>query len=182
MRQYTIIANTRCSVLFLEVQSEEIARLIAELLTGNPDATAIPRTNIASIKFKQRLCLLDVLGETIYEPKRFFNEIPDNQHFLFYPGHVDDRIQIYLSALEICRLDNVPLKSPDLGKIAYFLYNHYEMRVFDGSPENRKRIGEKDKSKSVCRFCGRDITMPNVKFTKKAHAISESLGNKGLIC
>ena len=182
MRQYTIIANTRCSVLFLEVQSEEIARLIAELLTGNPDATAIPRTIIASNEFKQRLCLLDDFGESFYEPKRFFNEIPDNQHFLFLSGYADDRIQIYLSALEISRLDNVPLKSPDLGKIAPFLYNHYELRVFDGSPENRKRIGEKDKSKRVCRFCGRDITMPNVKFTKKAHAISESLGNKGLIC
>lgn len=182
MHNYTIVANTQHSALFVSFQKKKDARFIAELLTGNPDATAIPRILTASNEFKQRLCLLDVFGESFYEPKRFFYEIPENQHFIFLPGHIDDRIRIYLSALEICRIDNVPLKSPDLGIIAPFLYNHYEMRVFDGSPENRKRIGEKDKSKRVCRFCGGDISMPNVKFTEKAHAISESIGNKGLIC
>lgn len=182
MYNYTIIANTQRAALFVTFQKKKDARLIAELLTGNPDATTIPRVLTASTEFRQRLGLLDDFGKSCYEPKRFFNEIPENQHFLFLPGLIDDRIQIFLFAIEICRLDNVSLKSPDLGKITPFLYKHYEMRVFDGSPENRKRIGEKDKSKRVCRFCGRDITMPNVKFSKKAHAISESLGNKGLTC
>lgn len=182
MYYYTVIANTRHSCLFISFQNKEDARLIAELFTGNPNAKTIPRINTASIEFKQRLGLLDVLGKPSYKSKEYFTEIPNNQHFFLLPGRVDDRIQIYLYTLEICHLDNVSLKSPDLGRIAPYLHNHYEMRVFDGSPENRKRIGEKDKSKRVCRFCGRDITMPNVNFTKKAHAISESLGNKGLIC
>ena len=40
-------------------------------------------------------------------------------------------------------------------------------------------IGESDKSKRVCRFChGR---YPDVTFRSKAHAISESIGNKYLI-
>lgn len=41
------------------------------------------------------------------------------------------------------------------------------------------RFGESDKSKRVCRFCGK--SMPSVTFRKKAHAISENIGNKFFI-
>lgn len=40
-------------------------------------------------------------------------------------------------------------------------------------------IGEPKKDKRVCRFCGR--SMPYVKFNKKAHALSEAIGNKLII-
>ena len=44
----------------------------------------------------------------------------------------------------------------------------------------RTVIGEGEKVKRVCRFCGRRI--PDVAFKEVAHAISEGLGNKLLIC
>lgn len=40
-------------------------------------------------------------------------------------------------------------------------------------------IGEHQKDKRVCRFCGK--SMPDVKFRKKAHALSESIGTKNII-
>lgn len=56
----------------------------------------------------------------------------------------------------------------------HFTYLSYG---FDGLEE---KIGEEDKSKRVCRFCGRK--MPEVTFDKVAHAIQEALGNKLLVC
>lgn len=41
-------------------------------------------------------------------------------------------------------------------------------------------IGEGDKNKRICRFCGKG--MPDVTFRSIAHALPEGLGNKELIC
>lgn len=50
----------------------------------------------------------------------------------------------------------------------------YRVSGYDGS--FIAHIGQK---KSVCRFCGK--SMPDVTFKKKAHALSESIGNKFII-
>lgn len=43
------------------------------------------------------------------------------------------------------------------------------------------KVGELERSKRVCRFCGESI--PAVKFDKIAHAVPESIGgHKNLIC
>lgn len=52
-------------------------------------------------------------------------------------------------------------------------YNRYD---FDGS--RKFPIGSK--KDRVCRFCGK--SSPDVKFSNKAHALSEFLGNKQIIC
>lgn len=44
----------------------------------------------------------------------------------------------------------------------------------------RIAVGEGDKTKRICRFCGGK--MPDVKYRAVAHAISEGLGNKILFC
>lgn len=41
-------------------------------------------------------------------------------------------------------------------------------------------VGEGDKQKRVCRFCGKKV--PDVTYKSVAHAISEGLGNKDLFC
>lgn len=51
-------------------------------------------------------------------------------------------------------------------------YRRYDL---DGS--RKYHIGTKN---SVCRFCGK--SKPDVKFSNKAHALSEFLGNKQIIC
>lgn len=52
------------------------------------------------------------------------------------------------------------------------LRNLYNLKAFGDVPVN---IGEPDKKKRVCRFCGKDATQ--TKFQNKAHTISKSMGN-----
>lgn len=52
--------------------------------------------------------------------------------------------------------------------------------LYFGYEDEVVRIGEPDKRKRVCRYCGRK--MPEVTFKKDAHAIPDALGNKQLIC
>lgn len=52
--------------------------------------------------------------------------------------------------------------------------------LYFGYESEEVRIGEPDKRKRVCRYCGRQ--MPEITFKKDAHAIPDALGNKQLIC
>ena len=52
--------------------------------------------------------------------------------------------------------------------------------LYFGYEDEEVRIGEPDKRKRVCRYCGR--SMPEVKFKNVAHAIPDALGNKSLFC
>lgn len=178
MPQLTVIANIPSSVLHMSFAGEPTTRLIAQLFSGNPDATSIPRLQIASPEFKKRLFLMDAIGERAYTFKQFFNQIPDNNHFLVLLGHISDQIEIYLRTKELAGIDGMPLTTNAWESIATYLYEHYEVFTFNG--EKRLSVGVDDKAKRVCRFCGR--SMPDAKFRQKAHAISESLGNKGLVC
>ncbi len=58
------------------------------------------------------------------------------------------------------------------------LFDNYDLHSFNG--QDRVSISVSDKAKRKCRFCGKDALL--VQFKKKAHAISEALGNKGIIC
>ena len=178
MPRFTIVANTQKPVLYLDFQGEPSRQLFANLLTGNPKSTSVPKLLVASDEFKDRLHLLDVVGDKVYEPKAFFNDIPTGQHFLFLPGRIEDRISIYLYTKHLAQIDKVPLLFSDLDKIAPYLYDHYEVRTYKG--DERLNIGVYNKAHRVCRFCGK--SMPDVTFKEKAHAISEALGNKGLVC
>lgn len=178
MTQFTIIANTSSPVLYLGIGNIATTQLFAELINGDPQQDIVKHLQIATPEFKERLSLLDKIGERIYEMKKYFNDIPTGQHFFFLPTRIEDRIQIYLYAKQLSLMDKVPLKSTDLGRAASYLYNHYEVQTFNGN--ERLSIGVYNKAKRVCRFCGR--SMPDAKFKQKAHAISESIGNKGLVC
>ena len=178
MLQLTVIANTQLQVLHISFQEGPLGRIFAEFFTGNPSSKNVPFLQEATGTLKTRLSLFDLLGERAYKFKQFINQIPDNQHFLVLPGCVDDELQIYLWTKKLAEIDNSTLVTADLGLISSYLGNHYKVRTFKG--DQRVRIGESDKLERVCRFCGR--SMPGVSFKQKAHAISEALGNKGLIC
>ena len=55
------------------------------------------------------------------------------------------------------------------------VWQNYSTNIFG---KHRIKIGEPDKERRRCRFCGR--MRPDVKFGNKAHAISEALGNKNM--
>jgi len=60
-----------------------------------------------------------------------------------------------------------------LGVLDNYYVVHYD------NAKDQIRIGEADKSKRKCRFCGK--MMPEVSYKKVAHTISEGLGNKCII-
>lgn len=67
-------------------------RLFAELINGNPNEEIVKSLQTASKEFKERLPLLDIIGERVYPLKQFFNQIPTGQHYWFLPGRIEDRI------------------------------------------------------------------------------------------
>ena len=178
MPKFTLLSSNSNIILYLNTYNESGIRLISELFTGDPDSTRIPSKLIASTEFKGRLHLLDIMGESSYKPKQFFNHIPNNQYFLFLPDHIDDIITIERYRKELSRINGTSIKHSDLDDIMVSLSHHYEVRMFSGN--SRQKIGVYEKDKRICRFCGKSL--PYVSFSQKAHAISESLGNKGLIC
>lgn len=61
-------------------------------------------------------------------------------------------------------------------KYAATFFNEYDVRYY-----GHAKVGEFERSKRVCRFCGK--SMPTVKFDKTAHAVPESIGgHKNLVC
>lgn len=61
-------------------------------------------------------------------------------------------------------------------KYAATFFNEYDVIYY-----GHAKVGELERSKRVCRFCGE--SMPTVKFDKTAHAVPESIGgHKNLVC
>lgn len=59
------------------------------------------------------------------------------------------------------------------------IHGNYELICFDNGHSNTTEIGEKEKCKRICRFCGQQ--QPNTTFINKSHSISEALGNKNIV-
>lgn len=71
------------------------------------------------------------------------------------------------------------ISAEDLNACFKFHAENYEsLGSWHLKPGLKVFLGEKDKKKRICRFCGE--ASPVVKFKKEAHGIPESLGNKSL--
>lgn len=110
-----------------------------------------------------------------FKSMQFLESIPINEKFIVVQGNVirDSSLNNYADInKKIHEINNIqfPING---GKIADF----YTIYLWGN---NRVHIGEPDKKKRVCRFCGE--TSPKVTFKINAHAISDSLGNKLLYC
>lgn len=179
MPKFTIIANITTPVLHLSIGNKAATSIFAKLINGNPEEDTVKYLQIVNQEFKDRLQLLDDVGKQMYNMKKYFHEIPIGHHFLFLPGHITDELEIYRLTKQLSLLDQVDhVFDEGYEKFFPYLYDHYEVHIFHGS--ERKKIGVNKRQKRICRFCGK--SMPDAKFKQKAHAISEALGNKGLIC
>ena len=120
-----------------------------------------------------------------YEPKfqrinSYLNELKDNEYFFIFPNATiskEKSFQFYNYLLAIERGEDFEKIAKEMDTIFGNLMNSYEMFVFDEN--TRQNIGERDKSKRVCRYCNK--SKPEVSFKKVAHSISEALGNKKII-
>ena len=179
MNRFTIIRLQEPSVLHFDYanRAREI-KLVAELINGDATNTVVENPQMMTANLKDRLCVLDKIGEKSYNVKKFFQEIPNGQYFLFLSSHIEDEFLIYQFHVSLAQLNQITEDPSPMDRIYSYLGGHYELRAYSG--KERRQIGVYDKKKRVCRFCGRSI--PEVSFKHKSHAISESIGNKGLIC
>lgn len=179
MIRFTFFRLASPSVLHMDFarRQKEIA-LFASLINGDTNNWEIKKVQIMTEAFKERLKLLDVIGDRSYRIRHFLEEIPEGQLFLVVPGHIEDELEYHLYLTQLAEINGVTSKPSAMDRIGSYLWEHYEVRIYKG--DDRRSIGVYDKDLRVCRFCGKK--MPEVSFKHKSHAISEALGNKGLVC
>lgn len=109
----------------------------------------------------------------------YFKKLKENESFFFLPGTDFDAIEnsefYYILEQELGG-DFSKKSITQTRKLFGGLLKKYQVATYG---EKRISIGHKIKSERVCRFCNEK--QPNVSFRKKAHAISEGLGNKTVI-
>lgn len=110
---------------------------------------------------------------------KFLKEIRANEQFLVVcsinngqPLSLNDEMQA-IHALYQANDKYFPFVKIDSRTDAYNIY-------YWPNKQGHNYEGESKKEKRKCRFCGKK--MPEVTFKKKAHAISESLGNTRIFC
>ena len=118
------------------------------------------------------------LSVAVYQLRTYMQSLTDNEHIIFHWGSLPDKEQQLplFALLHSLANGGSPEKFEQTYKslLTEFL-KKYEVFPFH-SNKRKRNIGEHDKTKRICRFCqnNRDVTT----FKNKAHAISESLGNK----
>ena len=94
-------------------------------------------------------------------------------HYLTYPGDGNRRFYV-----EDCRIGrngfSMPCVSP-ISKSIKIAKNSEIAPLSHGMLIDSRKVQQKIPSQKVCRFCGK--TIPEVKFKKDAHAISQLIGN-----
>lgn len=115
----------------------------------------------------------------IQQLNSYFKDLKDNEYFFVFPAVFPKEqsyyLYNYLLALE--QNEDYGKFSQQMDELFGQVRENYEMLAFDENTRNK--IGERDKSKRICRYCNKDSS--EVKFRKVAHTISEALGNKKII-
>ncbi len=146
------------------------------------DDGGLPYLQKADEEFKQRLSnkgpyFKDNI-KTFRKILKFLEEIQLNEYFLIF----GDEKPINFSTEKMVIISNY-LNELN-GKNISYNPNESLLESFHvvGYAQGDKKIyiGESDKTKRICRFCGK--THRDTKYKKKAHAISESLGNNTIFC
>lgn len=156
---------------------DELARAFFSCLKKDtPDSYR--SLQIADTDFKDKLPLLHEFTETypcIHQFVSYLKKIKVDSYFAVMNGKITDSLLISQIKSELEKLSGVPQRV-DISLFEPIL-SKYNMREYGAV---RVNIGEPNKEKRICRFCGKSF--PEVHFDTKSHAISEMLGNKNVIC
>ncbi len=179
MYTFTFISISEPSILYMSFarRINEIS-LFLNVINGTDRVKNVNSVQEMTYALKDRLSLFDVLGKKAYNVKRYLESIPVGQKFLIISGFIEDQILLHRCESYLFDINNLSNDNPLMDRICNSLEEHYEVKLYSGS--ERYRIGVEKKENRICRFCGRSL--PEVHFKNKSHAISESLGNKGLVC
>lgn len=186
LKQNCFIEGPRKSTLFLEFLS------LFEMTTS-PDGKkgTLQAVQKNTITLQENLgVFLSTYGQKVYNLfgiRDFLKLVPENHFFIITLGKVTDTAKLneYLKFLSRFHKEkNISdVLDPEFFNFGEILED-YNMSFFG---QHRKVVGGEDKKEArVCRFCDTKINENNgfggkVTFRKKAHAISEALGNKNVI-
>lgn len=124
---------------------------------------------------------IDRFSPSINQISAFFRKLGKNEHFYFLPN-ISQKLDQKEKYSLLNHLKSLHENTDSLRVQSQFdeLYEDFfdKYSIFSYGRE-RVTIGEKDKLKRICRFCNQSI--PQTTFKRKAHAISEALGNKNAI-
>lgn len=108
-----------------------------------------------------------------------FNKLKDGEYFFLLPLGTKFSNEEVIEVMNILSsLNGVPVSQDSMQNIKdnfRCIFDNYEM--ISATPPHK--VGEPQKDKRVCRFCGK--SMPETSFKQKGHAISEGLGNKTIV-
>lgn len=116
----------------------------------------------------------------IFKLRDYFKKLKEGEYFIIFNREsmtTEQQNQKIKSLISLKTGISVEEMQKQMDEFFGELLKTYAIQPFDG--KTKISIGEPIKSKRVCRFCNNN--RENVSFKKKAHAISESLGNKKII-
>ena len=118
----------------------------------------------------------------INQLNKIFKLMDDDEYFMIIVNYEPNYEEILKNYSILMKLNfpnfDIEKKIREGTELFKNILDNYDLYI---TRENsRQLIGEKDKNKRVCRFCGRTIA-DGAFFKKEAHAISEGLGNKTVI-
>ena len=122
-------------------------------------------------------------GSHIRKLSGFISKLPDGNCFYYFNEEKTSVVARKTAILCIKAIRQGMSWNANLHNMAFHYYlmmDIYFTYMSFGYDGIKVCVGEEEKSKRVCRFCGR--RMPDVTFNNVAHAIQEGLGNKLLIC
>jgi hypothetical protein len=123
-------------------------------------------------------------NENAFKLIKLLNKLDENELFFFLPPNSpdlerDDRINLFIE-LMVANGNTSAREEFDAFLPIYKKMSESYLVTVVRSKGSILKIGEESKEKRVCIFCNLTIS-GGVSFRKKAHAISESLGNKHLV-
>ena len=168
-------------VIYVDLENHHDYNIFAGIFVCN-DNNVINRIQIADAGFKLRLeksVNVTIEGQLLDRTKSRLNEIPTNSKFLVLRGYFDESFFLHSLKCEILKLNNSDMYLSHLLQNDDFRSLYKTFMFYCG--DEKETIGIKNVYERTCRFCGKKV--PEVSFTsKKAHALSEFLGNKSLVC
>ena len=164
--------------LIIDMVTPADHKFIASLFKRN-EVGDILAIQTADKQFKTNLSQFDSLHKKYRKTRIILSQIPDGTKFILVDRPIKDSMELQYFYLLVLQMNGGEVSREQLHTIAA-ISPLYSIFTFDGQSKHLIHVGESDKTKRICRFCGKSV--PIVSFSDKSHAISESIGNKSLIC
>ena len=168
---------TLCNIIRINISTWSDYRFFASIFQINAEGR-ISRFQVADDVFLSNLQLFDTIAKEHLQLKYNLLKIPYQSSFLVVPARIEDIYCEYLLRNEVNKLNGVTDNTSEhiLSRLQP-LSEVYHVKIHSGAGKSQYFGESEDRT---CRFCGKKE--PDVRFSSKAHAISEFLGNKSLIC